>query len=89
MSYEYFVCQDETGAPLSTCRGIVISTKKPCKYPARDINGFCQKHIKQSKAYQKNHPWSVISAKDHTRETFTKVNGIVENSILSSNTNTL
>jgi len=76
MSYEYFVCQDETENPVKQCRGIVISTKKACKYPARDIN-------------QKNHSWSVISTKEHTRETFTKVNGIVEKSILSSKTNNL
>lgn len=72
MSYERFVCHD-TENRVTTCRGVVRSTNKPCKNPARDINGFCQKHTKQSNEYQKTHPWTIISTKEGSTTVFTKI----------------
>lgn len=68
---------------MDKCKGITKNGTN-CRNKARDINGFCHKHTSQSKIYAQNHPWSVISIKDNVKETFVKVNGIVDGSYLTS-----
>ena len=69
---------------MSQCLGIVKSTNSPCTAKARDINGFCHRHQKQSIEYAKHHKWSLISVKNGYHETLVKVSGIVEGAITTS-----
>ena len=68
----------------NTCKG-VIKNGRVCTSKPSDINGFCHKHTSQSKEYAKTHPWSVIGMQENGRETFIKVNGILEGAIQTSN----
>jgi hypothetical protein len=66
------------------CKGTILSTGKLCTSKAKDINGFCHKHIKQSQEYDENNPWSVILKSEGSTHYYVKVKGIVEGAFMTS-----
>jgi hypothetical protein len=69
---------------MSTCLGIVKSTGLPCTHKAKDINGFCHKHISQSILYNREHPWSVIADRSGSTTRYVKIDGIVPGAFMTS-----
>jgi Family of unknown function (DUF5763) len=69
---------------MKQCLGVVQTTGQRCTAGAKDINGFCHKHHKQSVEYARTHPWSVLVVKNRNRETYVKVDGLVSGAFCTS-----
>ena len=61
--------------PKRTCKGI-MKNGEACKYPPRDINGFCRVHHEQSKIYEMKNPWYIISSECEGQQIYVKKYGI-------------